>query len=89
MLKSRDSNNVDYDGRPLSFPKLSYGGDLSFSWNVGGFKFTTESNNRIVGAEHFRQALRHHPELFPAFQRSKRCAQDPGSRTSDSPVSSM
>jgi outer membrane receptor protein involved in Fe transport len=39
-----DSNNVDYNGRPLSFPKLSYGGDLAYSWNVSGFKLTAESN---------------------------------------------
>jgi outer membrane receptor protein involved in Fe transport len=39
-----DSNNVDYDGRPLSFPKVSYGGDLAYSWNVGGFKLTAEGN---------------------------------------------
>jgi iron complex outermembrane recepter protein len=35
---------VDYDGRPESFPKWSYGGDVSYSWNVGGFKVTAESN---------------------------------------------
>jgi iron complex outermembrane recepter protein len=39
-----DSNNVNYDGRPLSFPKVSYGGDLSYSWSVGGLKLTAESN---------------------------------------------
>jgi outer membrane receptor protein involved in Fe transport len=39
-----DSNNVNYDGRPLSFPKVSYGGDLAYSWSVGGFKLTAESN---------------------------------------------
>jgi iron complex outermembrane recepter protein len=35
---------VDYDGRPESFPKVSYGGDLSYGWNVGGYKVTAESN---------------------------------------------
>ena len=39
-----DSSNVNYDGRPLSFPKVSYGGDLAYSWNVGGFKLTAEGN---------------------------------------------
>ncbi len=40
----RDSNNHDFDGKPLSFPKLSYGGDFAYSWDVGGFKLTAESN---------------------------------------------
>ena len=35
---------VDYDGRPESFPKWSYGGDVSYSWNVGNFSVTAESN---------------------------------------------
>jgi outer membrane receptor protein involved in Fe transport len=35
---------VDYDGRPESFPKWSYGGDLSYSWTVGNFSVTAESN---------------------------------------------
>ena len=35
---------VDYNGRPESFPKWSYGGDLSYSWNVGAFSLTAESN---------------------------------------------
>ena len=35
---------VDYDGRPESFPKWSYGGDLSYSWNLGAFSVTLESN---------------------------------------------
>jgi outer membrane receptor protein involved in Fe transport len=39
-----DSNNVDYNGRPLSFPKVSYGGDVAYSWPVGGFKLTAEGN---------------------------------------------
>jgi outer membrane receptor protein involved in Fe transport len=35
---------VDYRGRPLSFPKWSYGGDVSYGWNVGDYKITAESN---------------------------------------------
>ncbi len=39
-----DSNNVNYDGRPESFPKWSYGGDASYGWDVGNYKVTAESN---------------------------------------------
>jgi outer membrane receptor protein involved in Fe transport len=39
-----DSSNVDYDGRPLSVPKWTYGGDLNYAWNIGDFKATAESN---------------------------------------------
>lgn len=35
---------VDYDGQPESFPKWSYGGDASYSWNLGAFSLTAESN---------------------------------------------
>ena len=35
---------VDFDGRPESFPKWSYGGDVGYSWNVGNFSVTAESN---------------------------------------------
>ena len=35
---------VNFDGRPLSFPKISYGGDVSYAWNVSNFKLTLESN---------------------------------------------
>ena len=35
---------VDYNGRPESFPKWSYGGDVSYSWNLGAFSVTAESN---------------------------------------------
>ena len=35
---------VDYNGRPESFPKWSYGGDISYSWEVGAFSLTAESN---------------------------------------------
>jgi outer membrane receptor protein involved in Fe transport len=39
-----DSSNVDYDGRPLSVPKWSYGGDLSYSYEFADYKITAESN---------------------------------------------
>ncbi len=35
---------VDYHGRPLSFPKWSYGGDVSYAWSAGDYKITVESN---------------------------------------------
>jgi iron complex outermembrane recepter protein len=35
---------VNFDGRPLSFPKISYGGDVSYDWNVQDYKLTLESN---------------------------------------------
>lgn len=35
---------VDYKGRPESFPKWSYGGDVSYSWGLGAFSLTAESN---------------------------------------------
>jgi iron complex outermembrane receptor protein len=35
---------VDYNGRPESFPKWSYGGDVSYTWNLGSFSLTAESN---------------------------------------------
>ncbi|HEX3603343.1 MAG TPA: TonB-dependent receptor [Steroidobacteraceae bacterium] len=35
---------VDYNGRPESFPKWSYGGDAGYSWVLGGFSLTAESN---------------------------------------------
>jgi iron complex outermembrane receptor protein len=35
---------VDYNGQPESFPKLSYGGDVSYTWNVGAFSVIAESN---------------------------------------------
>jgi iron complex outermembrane recepter protein len=35
---------VDYNGRPESFPKWSYGGDVSYSWAIGAFSVTAESN---------------------------------------------
>jgi iron complex outermembrane recepter protein len=35
---------VDYNGRPESFPKWSYGGDVSYTWNLGGYSLTAETN---------------------------------------------
>jgi iron complex outermembrane recepter protein len=35
---------IDYNGRPESFPKWSYGGDVSYSWAIGAFSLTAESN---------------------------------------------
>jgi iron complex outermembrane receptor protein len=43
-LLNSDTPAVDYDGRPESFPKLSYGGDVSYGWNAGRYKVTAESN---------------------------------------------
>jgi outer membrane receptor protein involved in Fe transport len=39
-----DTSNVPYNGRPLSVPKWTYGGDVSYGFDVGGFKVTAESN---------------------------------------------
>ena len=39
-----DSSNVNYDGRPLSVPKWTYGGDVSYGWDVANYKVTAESN---------------------------------------------
>ncbi len=36
--------SVDYNGRPESIPKWSYGGDISYSWVMGAFSLTAESN---------------------------------------------
>jgi iron complex outermembrane recepter protein len=35
---------VDYNGQPESFPKWSYGGDVSYTWNIGAYSLTAESN---------------------------------------------
>jgi iron complex outermembrane receptor protein len=35
---------VDYHGRPLSFPKWTYGGDASYAWEVRDYRITAESN---------------------------------------------
>ena len=39
-----DSSNNNFDGRALSVPKWSYGGDVAYSWNAGDYKLTAESN---------------------------------------------
>jgi outer membrane receptor protein involved in Fe transport len=44
ILDSTTPVPVDYNGRPLSVPKWSYGGDLSYAWNIGNYKVTAESN---------------------------------------------
>jgi len=43
-LLNSDVPPVDYNGRPESFPKWSYGGDVSYTWNIGAFSLTAESN---------------------------------------------
>jgi iron complex outermembrane receptor protein len=43
-LLNSDVPPVDYNGRPESFPKWSYGGDASYSWNLGAYSLTAESN---------------------------------------------
>jgi iron complex outermembrane recepter protein len=43
-LLNSDMPPVDYNGRPESFPKWSYGGDLSYTWSVGAYSLTAESN---------------------------------------------
>jgi iron complex outermembrane recepter protein len=43
-LLNSDVPPVDYNGRAESFPKWSYGGDVSYSWIVGGLSLTAESN---------------------------------------------
>jgi iron complex outermembrane receptor protein len=35
---------VDYNGRPLSVPKWSLGGDVSYGWTVSDYRITAESN---------------------------------------------
>jgi iron complex outermembrane recepter protein len=35
---------VDYNGRPESIPKWSYGGDISYTWNLNAYSLTAESN---------------------------------------------
>jgi iron complex outermembrane recepter protein len=42
--KVLDSNAVDYNGRPLSVPKWSLGGDVSYGWDIAGYRLTAESN---------------------------------------------
>jgi iron complex outermembrane recepter protein len=35
---------VDFNGRDLDIPKLSYGGELAYSWTIGGFKLRAQTN---------------------------------------------
>ncbi|HEY0747538.1 MAG TPA: TonB-dependent receptor [Steroidobacteraceae bacterium] len=35
---------TDYDGRPESIPKWSYGGDASYTFHLGAYNLTAESN---------------------------------------------
>jgi iron complex outermembrane recepter protein len=44
QLLNSDVPPVDYDGAPESFPKWSYGGDLSYSRVIGAYRLTAESN---------------------------------------------
>jgi outer membrane receptor protein involved in Fe transport len=39
-----NSAGVDFDGKDLDFPKLSYGGQLAYAWPVGSFKMRAETN---------------------------------------------
>jgi outer membrane receptor protein involved in Fe transport len=39
-----NSSGVNYKGQPLSVPKWSYGGDVSYTRAIGDFKVTAESN---------------------------------------------
>lgn len=43
-LLNSDTPPVNYDGRPESFPKNSYGGDASYEWGLGDYRLTAESN---------------------------------------------
>jgi outer membrane receptor protein involved in Fe transport len=38
------SEGTDYDGRPESIPKWSYGGDVSYTFDLGAYSLTAESN---------------------------------------------
>ena len=43
-LYNSDTPPVNYNGRPESFPKNSYGGDVSYEWGVANYTLTAESN---------------------------------------------
>lgn len=43
-LLNTDVPPLDYNGRPESFPKWSYGGDVSYTLNFGAYRITAESN---------------------------------------------
>jgi iron complex outermembrane recepter protein len=44
QLLNSDTIPVNYDSRPESFPKWSYGGDASYVWSLSGYELTAESN---------------------------------------------
>ena len=44
-----DTTPKDFNGQPLSFPKISYGGDVAFELPLGGFKLTPEVNYSYHG----------------------------------------
>ncbi len=35
---------VDFNGKDLDIPKLSYGGDIAYSWIIGGYRLRAETN---------------------------------------------
>ena len=39
-----NSEGVDFNGKDLSFPKLSYGGDVAYGFDVGGMRLTAAMN---------------------------------------------
>jgi iron complex outermembrane recepter protein len=43
-LLNSDPTPVNYDGRPESFPKNTYGGDASYEWALGAYTLTAETN---------------------------------------------
>ena len=43
-LLNSDAPPADYNGRPESFPKWSYGGDVSYTLKLGAFSLVAESN---------------------------------------------
>jgi iron complex outermembrane receptor protein len=40
----QSSDLTDFNGRDIDFPKLSYGGELAYSWSLGGFSLKAETN---------------------------------------------
>jgi iron complex outermembrane recepter protein len=43
-ILNSDPTPVNYDGRPESIPKNTYGGDVSYEWPMGGYAITAETN---------------------------------------------
>ncbi|HXQ21526.1 MAG TPA: TonB-dependent receptor [Candidatus Acidoferrales bacterium] len=39
-----NSSLVNFDGKDIDFPKLSYGGQVAYAWPVGNFKLRAETN---------------------------------------------